>query len=573
MAAVNWLLWASAVPYGDAPDEPSHLDTAQFVAAHGRLPTFGPDADVYVRLDQIGIPIEPHALAPPLTYLVDGALIRLLPVAPPVATRLGSLLAALAAVALTYRFVRSVLPERPALALPSAALLAAVPQFSFHAAVANSDIFALAAVLAVACLWPSVTRPLGALVFGLAIGAALLSKYTAYPAAVAAVLAASWQITVSGTAWERGRSGRLAGPGDVGRPGETSAVPWSVRIRWTLALLGFVALAAALVAGPWLLHNWRLYGQPWPLGVADAALRALTPPVDVPGAPAPRHPWDVEYLRSWWVITFRSFWAGFDRVSLFAPDRVYAALAVALMIGAAGLVRRLAAPSAPARAAALLQSPTGLLIVGWPAATLLAAVIQSFGRYYPVHGRYLLVLLPLVALALVAGWRAIVPRRWAPHAPWALVAAMAALNLYCLLGVVVPHYYGASGTRVAVTVDSPLPGDLAAQPLTIRGWAVVTGRPAWQPGVVGGAPAWYQPAASVAITVDGAPPTELSGGAGIERPDVARVLGAPAVTRAGFTYEWDPRAVGPGVHTLAVCAADPAAEPTCVPLPLRVPAP
>src|SRR5262249_48809187 len=78
----GWLLWASAVPFGEAPDEPSHLEVAQFVATHGRLPTFGPDGDMYVRLDQVGIPIESHALAPPLTYLVDAALIRMVPVAP-----------------------------------------------------------------------------------------------------------------------------------------------------------------------------------------------------------------------------------------------------------------------------------------------------------------------------------------------------------------------------------------------------------------------------------------------------------------------------------------------------------
>src|SRR5438105_9385288 len=78
----SWLLWASAVPFGEAPDEPSHLEVAQFVAAHGWLPTLGPDADMYVRLDQVGIPIESHALAPPLTYLLDAALIRSLPVSP-----------------------------------------------------------------------------------------------------------------------------------------------------------------------------------------------------------------------------------------------------------------------------------------------------------------------------------------------------------------------------------------------------------------------------------------------------------------------------------------------------------
>ncbi|HZS03143.1 MAG TPA: phospholipid carrier-dependent glycosyltransferase [Chloroflexota bacterium] len=550
--AASWLLWASAVPYGDAPDEPSHVEMARSIAARGRLPAFGPDADMYVRLDQAGIPIEPQALAPPLTYLGDAALLRVLPVAPPVAARLGSLLAALAAVALAYAFVRTVLPQQRALALPVAALVAATPQFSFQAAVANSDIFALAAVLAAATLWPRATRPLGALAFGLALGGALLAKYTAYPAALAALLAAGWQ------AWTAAASER----------------PRCARLLRTLQRLSLVALGAALVAGPWLAHNWQLYGQPWPLGVADAALRALTPAVGVPGAPMSRHLWDADYLRSWWAITFRSFWAGFDRVSLFAPGWLYGVLAVGLLGAALGLARALALPTARARALALLRGPAGLLLALWASGTLLATVAQSLGRYYPVHGRYLLVLLPLVALALVAGWRAAVPARWAAPASWALVASMAALNAYCLLGIVVPYYYGPASVRVALTADSPRPGDQAATPLAIRGWAVITGRPAWEPGRVGGAPAWYRPAASVSVTVDGELPRGLSGGAGVERPDVARALGEPGTARAGFAYQWDAHTTPPGVHVLTICAADPAAaEATCVPLPVRVTSP
>ena len=113
------------------------------MAARGRLPVFGPDADQYVRLDQVGIPIESHALAPPLTYLLDGALIRLLPLPPVAAARLGSLLAALAAVALSCALVQVVFDSRQAtrsLALATAALVAAVPEISFLAATVNSDV-------------------------------------------------------------------------------------------------------------------------------------------------------------------------------------------------------------------------------------------------------------------------------------------------------------------------------------------------------------------------------------------------------------------------------------------------
>jgi hypothetical protein len=338
-----------------------------------------------------------------------------------------------------------------------------------------------------------------------------------------------------------------------------------------LKLLGLAGLGSALVAGPWLLHNWALYGRPWPLGVADAAIRVLSPSVELTAATAPRALWDPDYLQSWAVITFRSFWAGFDRVSLFAPGWVYAALAGALAVAAFGLGRAVLANRPWAAAAAELRGPASVLLILWPAGTLLATVAQSFGRFYPVHGRYLLVLLPLVALALVVGWQAALPRRWAPLTSWMLVAAMAALNAYCLLGVVVPHYYGPSSSRVTVTVDSPLPGAASAETIAIRGWAAVSGRPAWQPGLVGGPPAWHAPTATVWVTVDGERPPPLTGGPYVERPDVARALQSPAAARAGFAYQWDTRGNPTGVHLVEVCAADPAArDPTCVPLLVRI---
>jgi hypothetical protein len=123
---------------------------------------------------------------------------------------------------------------------------------------------------------------------------------------------------------------------------------------------------------------------------------------------------------------------------------------------------------------------------------------------------------------------------------------------------------------VAVTVDSPRPGDAITEPAVIRGWAVVSGRGAWQPAAVSGVPAWHAPVASVWVTVDDERDARLAGGPGVERPDVARALGTPAAARAGFAYRWDPAGTAPGAHVLEVCAADPAArDAVCVPLPVR----
>jgi hypothetical protein len=537
LVVANWWLWASAVPFGEAPDEPSHLEVAQFVADQARLPRFGPDADLYVRLDQVGIPIESHALAPPLPYLVDALLVRLVPGAPVAAARVGSLLAALVAVASTYALVRAFRPRDPTLALLVAAFVAVVPQVSFQAATVNSDVFALAAAAAVGWLWFRATRPRGALAFGVALGLALLTKYTVYPVAIVAAACAAW------------------------------------RDRHQASTLAALAAGTAVVAGPWLWHNWALYGAPWPFALAEAAFRAATPAVTVPGAPGSQQVLSREYARSWAEITLPSFWTAFGRLDLFGPGWGYALLLLGAGLAALGLLRTLAGPSSRAAALAALRQPRTLLLLAWPSSVFAAAVLASTGRYYPVHGRYLLPALPPLALGLVLGWRALAPGPWRVAVPAGVILATAALNLYCLLAVVVPHYHGPAARRVVVTVDTPRPGDVATPESLVRGWAVLTGRPAWQPGRLGGTPAVHTPVASVWATVGPPADIRLPGGPAV-RPDVARALGAPDVAMAGFEFRWPAGQPVPGGSVLDVCAADPAAMgPACVSIPVLGPAP
>ncbi|MBX5491382.1 MAG: glycosyltransferase family 39 protein [Chloroflexi bacterium] len=567
----GWLLWASAVPYGEAPDEPSHVEVAQFIAAHGRLPVFGPTADAYTRLDQVGIPIEPHALAPPLPYLVGAGLIRLLGLPAEAAMRVATLLAALAAVAGTYALVRRLLPRAPALAGPVAALLATVPQVSFQGAVANSDIYALAGAVGVGATWPLVRRPAGALLFGVVVGLALLTKLTAYAAVTVAVVAAYWEL----------------GHGDA-----TTAPAHEPTRRAVHGRLVLAAIGAAAVAGPWLARNVGLYGEPLPLRTSAAAFAALTPPVPIPGSSAPPL-LSAAYLQGWAALTVPSLWATFGRLDLFAPAWWYALIAMLCAGAAMGLARgRCAGGGWSALGGTRLAA---CVLFAWVAACLLATVAMSTGRYFPPHGRYLLPALPPLVLALALGWQALLPapaRRWAP---WGLVLAMVGLNLYCLVGVVLPRYYGPGSVRLTVTVDEPRPGALVGADLRLRGWTVVTGRERWMPGAIGGPPAWHaRPAAVWAVHAEHGEP--LAGGAGVARPDVARALATPEVAAAGFEFHWAPApaegkpvadqddlraalsvraAAGGAAHRVAhltVCASDPrAAAPTCVTLPVRVP--
>lgn len=550
--AAGWLLWSAAVPYGEAPDEPSHVEVAAYIAAHGRLPRFGPDADAWVRLDQVGIPIESHALAPPLPYLVGASLIRA-GLAPPLAMRVASLLAALAVVLLAWALVRVLLPRARGLALPLAALLAATPQLAFQAAVANSDIFALAGALAVMVVWPAVGRRGGALLFGLAAGLALLTKLTAYPAIAVACAAAVWQ------AWQ------VTAPSPARQLPQTRAA----RMRRLAHILAPAALVALAVAGPWLARNLALYGELWPLGTAAAAFAALTPPVAIAGNGGTPPLLSADYLRAWATVTLPSLWAGFGRLDLFAPRWLYAAIAAAGLGAGVGLV--IACWRRPGWWASLGGSRlAALVLVAWPLACLLGAVAASTGRYFPPHGRYLLPLLPALLLGLVLGWRLLLPAPFARRAPWLLVGGLAVLQECCLLAVVVPHYYGPTSARVTLTLDAPRPGDLAAELTELRGWAVVSGRDVWQPGAIGGTRAWQAPVARVwAADADG---HSLPGAFDLARPDVARALDDPGLARVGFRFIWDPRAAAPGVYTLQVCASDARAPaPVCVPLPLRVP--
>jgi hypothetical protein len=104
----------------------------------------------------------------------------------------------------------------------------------------------------------------------------------------------------------------------------------------------------------------------------------------------------------------------------------------------------------------------------------------------------------------------------------------------------------AQGATARVSIDAPGSGATvgAGQPVFIGGWAADTA--GLGTGVNG-----------VDIYLDGPPSSgRLLGSAeyGIRRPDVASVLGRPALTNSGFNYVWVPRGVPVGEHMIYVAA-------------------
>ena len=154
-------------------------------------------------------------------------------------TRLVSLLFGLMTVAAAWGLGWEAFGSRQG-ALATAAMVALQPQFIFISSVVSND--AAAAATATLALWLMarlLRRGLstgGALMVGLAVGAAAASKTSNLPLALLAAAAMGWG------AWQARREGRT----------------W----RGLIAALALFGAAALLVGAPWYLRNWTGYGDP-----------------------------------------------------------------------------------------------------------------------------------------------------------------------------------------------------------------------------------------------------------------------------------------------------------------------
>ncbi len=254
--------YSVAQPLGEAPDEADHYAYVRYLGLYRQLPV-GPE------VTQSKHPPLYHAAAAALTFWtgLDFDFLRsnpdafpLGPDAPPnffvhttlesfpwrggaLAMHLGRLLSVLlgaVTVWTTWRLGRELFPERAEVGLLAAAFLAGLPGFLYIAGAMSND-NAASAFGGLALLLMAQTLRRGAswkrsLGLGLAFGLGLLSKVgtlALWPLAILALAGAFWPQRRQPRAW-------LAAAGHVA-------------LTWGLGLL---------VASPWLLRNWRLYGDP-----------------------------------------------------------------------------------------------------------------------------------------------------------------------------------------------------------------------------------------------------------------------------------------------------------------------
>ncbi len=362
--ALGWVL--PLPPPDQAPDETAHRIYIQHLVDEHALPVFdaarGRDNPEY----EFHQPPLYYALAAPV-YAAAGGGDR--------GTRAVRLLSALIGLITTlaaFGIARTLWPEPPHLALGAAAVTAFWPMHLYTNASINND--GLAVALWATALWllarylraPSLR---GAALAGVVTGLALLTKTSTLILVPLGLIA----ITL---AWSREKS-----------------VPWRHLFGDGGAFLG----AAAVIGGWWLVRNQMLYGDALAYGVFKTAF----------GWQSPQR-WftargfsEVTHWGAVAVLTHQSFWGAFGLGAQGVPAEtfpkwLYNALS---LLAAPSLVGAWLA----VRAREVVARRIGLVLVaGW------AFVFVAFLRFnidlFQPQGRYLLPLVPILAVLLSRGW-------------------------------------------------------------------------------------------------------------------------------------------------------------------------
>lgn len=366
--------------------------------------------------------------------------------------RLWSVLLSAATVAAVYGLARCALPERPGVALLATGLAATIPEKAFIGGALNND--NAAALFGVLALWGgfALYHNGGAWRAGwwtpLALGLGLISKASSgalWPVVGAMIVLGAAQHAATDRHPQHSE-------GSPPTPVRFTALRvaqsvWAARRRWlTNGLIVFVP--ALLLAAPWFVRNWRLYGDPAGMSLARQTIDLRTTG------------WG--WAESWWLVHgwFVSSWGKFGGAGHlpFADPVYWAALALTLgaLAGLAwGLVRR---PQERVSVALLALAGAAVAIGIWRYS--LVALGTDQGRLlYPAFGAGVL----LFALGLGN----LVRGRAAAWLGSGLVMAMAGLAIYGLVGVIGAAFARPTLPDAGTVAAAALPAPVAFGELTL----------------------------------------------------------------------------------------------------------
>lgn len=420
------VLFAVRTPAWQTPDEPAHYNYIQQVAENGCCPiiedgdwdqaylselTSARFADsTLARLE--GVQYEDHQ--PPLYYVIMSPVYTLTG-GDLVAMRIASAAFGLVIIVAAFGVGRVMFPQRPEIGLSAAAFVAFLPQHVAILASVNND--ALGWALVAVMLWMCAAYAKGStritpLMMGIVMGAALVTKATAYLMGAVILLAVLLR-------WRRDRQ-------PVARLIRDAAL-------YLVPALGIGAL--------WWVRNFGVYGFPDFLGLAahDAVvvgqLRTETLIADL-GLGG--------YLSEALTVTLSSFigrfgWMALPLVGNPSVDWIYPAyvgLFILAMIGnVIGLARREITRDGQ-RGIWLMLTITSLLAV--------LAYLYYNTEFAQFQGRYMYPLLIPLGIFLAVGLdqlRRMVAGRWAASR-WvipALWAAFAALDVWLIITIIPPN--------------------------------------------------------------------------------------------------------------------------------------
>jgi hypothetical protein len=386
-------LYVVYTPMWQAPDEPAHFNYIQHIAEQGHLPVLRPGdypADYMETLKSEHFPpdmsvdsLRYEAWQPPLYYLLGvpiyWATDNLSVPTQVIALRFFSLAIGAVLIWVTYRLIRALCPQRPALALGTATFLTVVPMHVAMLAAINND--GLAALWLTSVLWVSVVmirRGLTRgrlLLTGVLLGLCLLTKNTA-ALSIPIALLSLWLATQRAN--ER-----------------VPATRWFGWVLWlsipALILSGWLYIRNGLIYGFDDMLIWQRHAQ-----VAGDQLTTATYIAE-----QGLGPWLADLIR----VTFQSFWGQFGWMAVPMSGRVYLILSLISAMAGLGLCLLIARQI---RRAPIRWSTLASLI------PLVTAVLFTVGLYLwynrsfvQFQGRYLFPAIAPIGLAFSLGIREI----------------------------------------------------------------------------------------------------------------------------------------------------------------------
>jgi 4-amino-4-deoxy-L-arabinose transferase-like glycosyltransferase len=430
-------LFAIKTPAWQAPDEPAHYNYIVQVAYNGCCPKIEPGDWDSAYLDQLkAAKFAPDLLAklptvqyedhqPPLYYLLETPVFTLTN-GSLIALRLFSLVMGAGIILCAYGLVRAFLPEKPQVALGTAALVAFLPQHLAGLASVSND--ALSNLLIAATLLGTVLYLKGETAIrewhlGLLVGLGLLTKVSTI------FLLGFVPLAILVRWWVDSNQSSVGNRQSI--------------IRQLVPPLAAFFIPALVLGGIWWIHSINTYGFPDLFGLRQHDKVVTGQPRT---AELIAQVGFVGYLKVALQTTFNSFWGQFGWMGVPMPNWIYVILLGLLAVTGSGLIINLQ-PASDAPRMTPTEITTRRIIWTFIQLAILLAVLEYI--YYntvflQLQGRYMFTGIIPFALVVVLGidaWRVWLARRLIILHPLITVlpfALFALLDLYLLWRVIVP---------------------------------------------------------------------------------------------------------------------------------------